>query len=530
MTDTSLIEQAEALAGEIKHKAKPSVMDEGLTNEVRLNLLAELAPIEYDKARDKVAKLLGVRSSTLDKEVARLRRGNDRTDGVAFADVEPWPAPVELGTVLTEIASTVQRFIVCNDETAHATALWIAMTWVIDSVQVCPLAVITAPEKRCGKSQLLFLLGKMVARPLAASNISPAALFRAIDAWSPTLLVDEADAFMRDNEELRGILNSGHTRDSAYIVRTVGDEHTPKLFNVWGAKAIAGIGHLADTLMDRSVILELRRKLPHEQVSRLRHAEAGLFDDIASKLARFADDSKEAVRQSRPELPSVLNDRAQDNWEPLLAIAEVAGGAWPALAKQAALKLSGTNDGGSVGNELLADIQEIIQGKRLTRISTADLIHELCADEEKPWATYNRGRQIAPRQVASKLKSYGILSATIKFGSIAAKGYRAEQFDEAFARYLSSPPDLSVYPLQPNTEAGCMATDKNTVTVTSDLSVTSDQQAAADGHAQKVTDNPLRYGCENLSVTMKPAPSKESYGVTDRNGETAKCENGELEL
>ncbi|MBK8318826.1 MAG: hypothetical protein IPL05_09715 [Betaproteobacteria bacterium] len=166
------------------------------------------------------------------------------------------------------------------------------MTWFMDVVQVAPLAVITAPEKRCGKSQLLFLLGRLVHRPMAASNITSAALFRAVDAWKPTLLVDEADAFMKDNEELRGLLNCGHTRDSAYIIRVVGDDHTPKRFNVWGAKALAGIGHLADTIIDRSIVLELRRKLPHEEVLRLRHAEPGLFDDLSAKLARFAIDTR----------------------------------------------------------------------------------------------------------------------------------------------------------------------------------------------------------------------------------------------
>ena len=140
---------------------------------------------------------------------------------------------------------------------------------------------------------------------------------------------------MRENEELRGLLNCGHTRDSAYVVRTVGDDHTPKQFFVWGAKAIAGIGHLADTLMDRSITLELRRKLSHEQVDKLRHAEADLFDALKSKLARWSEDNADAVRVARPVLPDSLHDRAADNWEPLFQIAEVAGGALPDLARRA---------------------------------------------------------------------------------------------------------------------------------------------------------------------------------------------------
>jgi putative DNA primase/helicase len=131
------------------------------------------------------------------------------------------------------------------------------MTWFMDVVEIAPLAVITAPEKRCGKSQLLFLLGRLAKRPLTASNVSPAALFRAVDAWRPTLLVDEADAFVRENDELRGIINAGHTRDSAYVVRVVGDDFKPTKFSVWGAKALAGIGHLADTLVTHCQAFEL---------------------------------------------------------------------------------------------------------------------------------------------------------------------------------------------------------------------------------------------------------------------------------
>ena len=118
---------------------------------------------------------------------------------------------------------------------------------------------------------------------------------------------------MRDNEKLRGMINCGHTRDSAHIIRVVDDEFTPTVFNVWGAKALAGIGHLSDTIMDRAIILELRRKLPHESIERLRHAESLVFKTLSAKLARFAADYAHSVQQTRPELPDSLNDRAQDN-------------------------------------------------------------------------------------------------------------------------------------------------------------------------------------------------------------------------
>lgn len=402
--------------------------------------LAQLSPIEYDRVRKSNAKALHVRESTLDKLVKDCRKDQDRTDGIDFDDVEPWASPVDLNQLLTDLATTIRRFIVCNDATAHSAALWVTMTWFMEVVQVAPLAVITAPEKRCGKSMLLAILGRLVYRPLMASNITPAALFRSVDAWKPTLLVDEADAFMRDNEELRGLLNCGHTRDSAYIVRVVGDDHVPTKFCVWGAKALAGIGHLADTIMDRSIVLELRRKLPHEQVMRLRHAEPGLIEDLAAKLARVAVDYREAMRNARPELPAKLNDRAQDNWEPLLALADIAGGVWPELARKAALTISGSaDDHATIGTELLADIREVFESKATAKISTAELIAAMCADEEKPWATYNRGKPIRPRQVSKKLGEFSIASKNLRIAGIVCKGFERDQFSDAFSRYLVAP-------------------------------------------------------------------------------------------
>jgi len=404
-----------------------------------LERLASLAPLEYDRQRGKYAELLGVRATALDAQIKAMRKAAHGDEGITLESIEPWSEPIDPAALLSEVAKTIRRFVICQPETADGAALWVAMTWLIDTVQVAPLAVITAPEKRCGKSQLLFLLGRLSCRPLTASNISPAALFRVIDAWKPTLLIDEADAFMRENEELRGLLNCGHTRDSAYTVRIVGEAMTPTRFNVWGAKAIAGIGHLADTLMDRAVALELRRKMPHEVTDKIRHAEPDLFETLAAKFARFAQDYAEAVRQARPELPPSLNDRAQDNWEALLAIADIAGDGWPIRARRAALKLSGADSlGESVGGELLADIRDIFESKHLSRIGTAELITALCDDDEKGWATYNRGKPLTPRQLAKRLNGYGLQSKNIRTYAGQSKGYEFEQFAETFARYLTA--------------------------------------------------------------------------------------------
>jgi len=263
-------------------------------------------------------------------------------------------------------------------------------------------------------------------------------------------LIDEVDTFMKENEEMRGLINSGHTRDSAYVIRLVGDNFTPTKFSTWGAKALAGIGHVADTLMDRAVSMELRRKLPDERVDRIRDAEQGLFDDLRSKLARFAEDYSEKVRQARPPLPNSLNDRAQDNWEPLLAIAMTAGKKWLEIGTAAALKLSGSESASkTIGTELLADIQSIFEKKKVDRIATEKLIEVLCSDDEKPWKTYGKGFSITSRQLANRLKAYGIHSKTIRIGNDTAKGYEKDQLTEAFSRYIPPPSFPSVTTSQP---------------------------------------------------------------------------------
>ena len=195
--------------------------------------------------------------------------------------------------------------------------------------------------------------------------------------------------------------------------------------------------------MSRAIVFNLRRKVQHETVERLRHADPRMFEEITSKMARFAEDYQEQVRLARPHLPDALCDRDQDNWEPLLAVAECVGPDWVRRATAAALKLSDSNaDSTSTGHEMLADIRGIFMRTQIDKISTADLIYELCEDEERPWDTYNRGREITPRQLANLLSPYGIKSKTVRIDGRTPKGYAASQFADAFVRYLSEAEDV----------------------------------------------------------------------------------------
>ena len=503
--------------------------------------LAELPPLDYDRVREAEAERLGVRVSTLDKEVSRVRREHQDARGKTgmFPEVIPWPDPVDGANLLDEIQAAIHRHIVCMKETAIAAALWIVLTWIIDHVQVAPLALITAPEKRCGKTQLLSLIGRLCRRALVASNISPAATFRVIEAHSPTLLIDEADSFFKDNEELRGVINSGHTRQSAYVIRTVGDDHEPCQFSTWGAKAISGIGHLSETLMDRAIILELRRKLPGEEVQRLRHAETGHFERLASMLARFAEDAGATIGMARPNLPEALNDRAQDNWEPLLAIADHVGGDWPELARLAALKISGTEQGTmSLSAELLAGIREIFDTKGIDRITTSDMLDALTENDEAPWRTYYRGNPINARQLGKRLKEYGISSKDLKLSpGYVRKGFDRAQFEDSFQRYLTSSQDIpekcrdsATFCDNPSVHAGREVADKSDGSATDDRPATSESAQMLEGSG--VAANASEAG--RVSIPNKAAQKIIDLLRDHKNGKIELCpsriESGELLL
>lgn len=366
----------------------------------------------------------------------------------SFEDPTPWPEPVEAAALLDEIVAVFLRFVVIELVYARAAALWVIHTYLLDVAHFSPLAVINAPERACGKTQFQSVIGKLVRRPLAAANASGPALYRAIESMSPTLLLDEADTFVRDRPELQGILNAGFERGGFVLrVEASGDVFEPKRFSVFCPKSVAGIAlerHLPESTMSRAIVFSMRRKRRDEQVERLRTAPEGIFADIRSRIARFAQDNARAIGAMRVELPDELSDRAQDCWEPLLAIAACGGEVWSQQARAAAIDISGlTADQLGGSSELLADIREFFTtttdayGERPDRIRTTDLIAALTADPEKPWATWNRGKPFSPRQLAKMLGSYGIHPKTVRFGKETPKGYQRDQFVDAFQRYLS---------------------------------------------------------------------------------------------
>ncbi|SEP71740.1 DUF3631 domain-containing protein [Nitrosomonas ureae] len=481
--------------------------------------LSLLHPIEYEKVRQTEADKLGLtRITELDRSVKQARKQSTENK-TPFANTEPWPEPINPALLLDEVSATIRRFIVMDKYQADIAALWLAVCWFVDVIHTAATALINAPEKSCGKTQLLTLMGKLAPRATQLSGISPSVLFRMIEKYQPTLFVDEIETVLKDNEDLRGLLNAGHTRDSAFVWRSVaaGDDFEPKRFTVWGMKAIAGINaaKLAETVTSRSIVFELRRKKQDEKVDRLRFAEPLLFERLTAQLARFSEDYSNAVKQTRPILPDELGDREQDNIEPLLQVAYVAGDHWPDTATKAALQIfNASRNNQSTANELLADIQEVFETKGTDKISTADLIALLVSDDEKSWQTYNRGKSLSPKQLANKLKGYGIYSKTVRIGYETPRGYELDQFADAFERYLTkhtSTPPLSATTPQTNIHKALSVADD-----VAD-SLPKCNNATNVSHRENVA------ATQNLSATLKPLPHKDCDNVADRTPLTRKC-------
>ena len=281
------------------------------------------------------------------------------------------------------------------------------------------------------------MLFRLVLRPLLASNVTPAAVFRVIEKYKPCLLIDEADTFLGVNDELRGILNSGH-RKGGSVLRVTGDDLEPRQFATFAPCGIALIGTLPPTLADRSISIQLNRRRPNEPVELFRPDRAGHLDALARQAARWAQDNAVAVAATDPEMPEQVTNRARDNWRVLKAIATVAGGKWPDHIDEAAKAAQGqVEDEASRLESLLEDIRAVGFRNDDIEVRSADLVQRLIELEGRPWAELSRGKPLSQNRLARLLKPLAIGPGNVGLENSRARGYKRDQFQEAFERYLA---------------------------------------------------------------------------------------------
>jgi putative DNA primase/helicase len=361
---------------------------------------------------------------------------------LTLADPEPWPDQVDGPDLIHQIIKTLNLYMVMEEGCPEAVALWVLHAHAFTAFSHSPRLAITSPEKQCGKTTLLDILTGIVPRPLPTANTTPAAIFRSIESSHPTLLIDEADTFLNKSDDLRGILNSGHRKATAFVIRTVGNDHEPRIFITFTPTAIAMIGDLPDTLEDRSIVIRLRRRMPHEIIQSFRSDRIPELEEIRRKAFRWAQDHFDSLSKADPIMPEGIYNRNADNWAPLLAIAHEIGGEWPQKAPEIALKMiQQKNDDQSPSIMLLSDIRKVIHSQSVERIGSGKLLQELKKLDGRPWAGDERERELSPSRLASLLKPFGIFTRDMRVKDDKGqdrnlKGFLVSQFDLAWQQYL----------------------------------------------------------------------------------------------
>ncbi len=360
-------------------------------------------------------------------------------------------AAVALGDVLDEVDTVLGRYVAFpSPEARHAVALWAAHTHAVEWAESTPRLALLSPEKGSGKTRTLEVLERLARAPRHTTNASAAALYRLTSRQPPpTLLVDEADAIFGakagPHEDLRALLNAGHRR-GATTLRVNAERKPPEVeeFPAYAAAALAGIGDLPDTILDRAVVVRLRRRGPHEQVTPFRQRDGRGLEPLRDRLAAAVLAERDRLDGAEPDLPDGVADRAADVWEPLVALADAAGGHWPAQARTACLSLLASGqrpDGGSLRLRLLADTRALLGTDDRYLVPSAELVDGLLGLEEAPWVDL-RGKPLDVRKLARFLAAYDVRPAAERPrpAEPPARGYRLADLRDLWARYLPPPP------------------------------------------------------------------------------------------
>jgi hypothetical protein len=363
--------------------------------------------------------------------------------------------------LLDALDDLLARFVAFpSDHDRHSVAAWVLHCWTLQAFDSTPRLALLSPEKGSGKTRTLEVLELVVPGPRHTVNMSAAALFRLVGGDEPvTLLMDEADTYLgwkvaRDHEDIRGLVNAGHRRGAVtYRVSIESGPASVQEFAAFAPVALAGIGDLPDTIIDRSVVIAMRRRAPDEPVQPFRRRKiapevAGLRDAIegwaADHLDRLADSLDDL------DLPDGIEDRPADVWEPLIAIGDAAGPVWSDRLRTAAVVLNGqrAERDPSLGMQLLRDVRDVFHRLGVDRIPSVDLARELVDIEGAPWSDL-RGKPIDAPGVAKRLRQYQVRPAVHRFGEDTARGYLVEDFYDVWRRYL--PPPVSVTRVTPVT-------------------------------------------------------------------------------
>jgi len=366
-------------------------------------------------------------------------------DYTEVATPDPYGETLDGAKLLDQVAAFLARFVAFPSEHALiATTLWAAHTHALDAFETSPRLAFLSPEPGSGKTRALEILELLVIRALLTVNVTPAYLFRKVsdEAGPPTILYDEIDTVFgpkaKDNEDIRGMLNSGYRKGATagrcvLKGKTIETEELPS----YAAVALAGLDDLPDTIMSRSIVIRMRRRAPHEHIEPYRrrvHQDEG--NELRDDLVAWVSAAWAKLQDAWPDLPPGIEDRDADVWEPLLAIADAAGGDWPTRARVTAVTLVtlARDSRGGLGVKLLDDLRTVFGNEQSMRTET--ILEALCAMDESPWADL-RGKPLNARGLSYRLGKYEVKPKVIRNGSDVFRGYERAELVDVWVRYLA---------------------------------------------------------------------------------------------
>ena len=352
----------------------------------------------------------------------------------------PADDPVDAAKLFAEIEARILHHVAMPPHLAFVSGLWVGLSWIHKHATYSPILFVTSAERDSGKSTLMGIIGFLAKRSLLSVGISPAALYRSVEKWQPTFVIDECDEAFVNNPELRQVINSGWTRGQG-VVRCHSETNEPYRFSTFCPKAIASKGKKApDTILSRAIFITMKRRTRGEMIAHFAHIDDDGFVRLRSQLARWAEDNGATLGLARPVMPAASDDflnRLASNWDLLFAIADSLGEEAGKRAREAAQMIVGTMDLTSAGVDLLQDIRTMFNRSTLDYLTSKAVRADLISDPEKRWAEWSRGQPITEKGIAGLLHEFGIVSKTVGPQEARAKGYRRADFADVWERYLT---------------------------------------------------------------------------------------------
>ena len=392
-----------------------------------------------------IAALLRAAADIDNKVVAPFDRGvppdgcaRNVPDGYAAIGADDGEA------ILNAVHAFLGRFVAYPSEAAHdAHALWIVHTHLMDAWVSTPRIAFLSPEPASGKTRALEISELLVPRPVEAVNVTPAYLFRKVAdaAGRPTILFDEIDTVFgpkaKDNEEIRAFstpaIAAAPSPAAASRAARLSKQKRSQPIAQWRSPVSATCRTRSSPDPLLFVRDDARPGSASKPYRRRVHADQG--HELRERIEQWATSVEQLLRDAWPDMPAGITDRDADVWEPLLALADEAGGGWPERARVTAVTLVtlAKESTPSLGMRLLADLREVFADHEA--LPTKSILQALCLMDESPWMEI-KGKALNDRTLASKLRRYEIKPKVLRIGATTLRGYQRSDFLDAWSRYL----------------------------------------------------------------------------------------------